>query len=162
MQFETRLSKADADRIYDWKITREVALPPKEGEDDGEIQYVTKTVKPRFDATDYSQVLQLNVQFALACDVITAWLQPQWSKSMTQEQFSELLTPEFVAEYVDALGERVRSTMRGPNGPLMIQQCEQQQRLFLEAMGRSLDKSARMNSGSSTPESSDSGETPTT
>jgi hypothetical protein len=110
-------------------------------------------------------LVRMSVNPSEEFEVIAAWLFPQWDGKMTRDQFDELLTPEFKVAALKALREEVDRFFTGSGGEMTLEEVARAEAELVEKWRlrvRDSLQSILMNAGKSTPESSESVETPTT
>lgn len=167
--WDTSLTRKGVRAIEQWKYEVQVYRPgavPDDSSDLDDPKFQGKWVKVErllnVDVSNLEQMLQLELSPSKFAEVIKAWLHPQWSKTMSADEFEDLLDPEFQARAVAALGERLRSFYTGRLGSSAVQELESALERELRARIRQSIESALKNAGPNTPGSSDSGGTPTT
>lgn len=155
--WETSVTYATIKRVREWLV--------REKYWDGE-KTAERTVPLAIDLLYLPDVVRAQVHPTLECELIAAWLAPQWAGklSLSREEFDELLSPEFKESAMLELREQVNRFFTGSGGRMNLEEVNAAESEQVEMWRRRIRASLRTDStidGTSTPESSDLEETPT-
>lgn len=155
--WKTDLNYAAIKRVKNWPVAESYF-------DRGENEFKERHYPLGVDLLFLPDLVRLQTNPMEECEVIAAWLHPQWDGKLDRQQFDELLTPEFKESALKALRESVNRFFTGSGGAMTLEEIARAEADLVEKWRlkiRSNLQSILSSDGTSTQESSDLVETPT-